>query len=287
MRIIHDLDEMMETARGWLSRGTVGFVPTMGHLHAGHLSLIQAARRECEISVVGIFVSPSRFKPGKGRARFPRDLARDLFLLDSAGVDVVFIPRSHDLYPANLSTYVTPTGPLAERLEGTLNPGYFRRMATTVTRLFQVVRPDIAYFSQKDAQTVAVLRKMVRDLNIDITLGILPTVREQDGLAISTRNASLSRPERQAATVLYRALLAGKALIQGGELRPPVIEKAMGDMVLAEPGVGLNYAAVCDPETFQELTVITSRTLLIVSATIGSIRLTDNILWLGDGTWLI
>lgn len=282
MRIINNLDEMTETARGWLSGGSVGFVPTRGHLHAGHLALIQAARQECEISVVGISVDSAHSDPGEAYS-----LTQDLQLLTTTNVDVVFLPRAGDMYPPDFSTYLTLTGPLMERLEGARHPNYLRDIATHVTKLFQLVRPDIAYFGQKDAQQVAVIHRVVRDLNIDISLRVLPTVRESDGLAVASSNALLSPAERQAGTVLHRALLAGKALIESGERRPVIIEKAVADLVASETAVTLDYAAACHPDTFAELQLITPGTLLVIAAYVGKTRLIDNILWRSDDRWLL
>jgi pantoate--beta-alanine ligase len=284
MRIINNLDEMTETARGWLSGGSVGFVPTRGHLHAGHLALIQAARQECEISVVSISVDPAHADPGEA---YPQYLTQDLQLLTTTNVDVVFLPRVGDMYPPDFSTYLTLTGPLMERLEGTRHPNYLRDIATHVTKLFQLVRPDIAYFGQQDAQQVAVIHRVVRDLNIDISLRVLPTVRESDGLAVASSNALLSPAERQAATVLHRALLAGKALIESGERRPAIIEKAVADLVASEAAVTLDYAAACHPDTFAELQLVTPGTLLVIAAYVGKARLVDNILWKSDDRWLL
>ena len=287
MRIINNLDEMTETARGWLSGGSVGFVPTKGHLHLGHLTLVQAARQECEISVVSIFVDAAALGPGEDPAAYPHYLAQDLQLLASANVDVAFLPRAGDMYPPDFSTYVAPTGPLLERLEGASRPAHLRQLATGITKLFQLVRPDFAYFGQKDAQQVAIIHRIVRDLNIDISLRVLPTVRENDGLAVASSNAALSPTQRQAATVIYRALLAGKGLVENGERRPASIEKAMGDLVAGEATVKLDYAAVCRPDTFAEVDTVAPGTLLVIAAYVGKARLVDNILWTSDGRWLL
>jgi pantoate--beta-alanine ligase len=286
MRIIQSLGEMNETARGWLSGGMVGFVPTMGYLHDGHLSLIRAAQ-ECEITVVSIFVNPLQFAPGDNPNDYPKDIQRDLRLLRAANVDAVFIPRAEDIFPPDFTTYVTLTGPIDERLEGTICPGYIRGVATISAKLFQLVRPDVAYFGQKNAQQVAVVRQLVRDLNIDVTLRVLPTVRENDGLALGSHNYLLSLTEREAAQVLYRALLAGKVLIDGGERRPLVIEQAMANVVASVPLVRLDYTAVCRGDTFSKVPAVTPGTLLALAVHIGSVRLIDNFLYKGDGQWLL
>jgi len=287
MRIIDNLDEMTETARGWLSGGSVGFVPTRGHLHAGHLELIQAARQECEISVVSIFLDAVTPGSSEDPAAYPQYLVQDLQLLTSANVDVVFLPRAGDMYPPDFSTYLALTGPLSERLEGVSRPDYLRQIGSGIVKLFQLVRPDIAYFGQKDAQQVAIIHRIVRDLNIDISLRVLPTVRENDGLAMASSNAALSPAERQAAAVIHRALLAGKALVENGERRPASIEKAMADLVAGEAAIKLDYAALCRPDTFAEVDTVTPGTLLVIAVYAGKIRLVDNVLWASDGRWLL
>ena len=287
MRIINNLDEMTETARGWLSGGSVGFVPTKGHLHIGHLALIQAARQECEISVVSIFVDAVALGSGDDPAAYPHYLAQDLQLLASANVDVAFLPHAGDMYPPDFSTYVAPTGPLVERLEGASRPAHLRQLATGIIKLFQLVRPDFAYFGQKDAQQVAIIHRIVRDLNIDINLRVLPTIRENDGLAVASSNPALSPGQRQAATVIHRALLAGRALVENGERRPASIEKAMADLIAGEAAVKLDYAAVCRPDTFAEVDTVAPGTLLVIAAYVGKARLVDNILWTSDGRWLL
>ena len=290
MRTIHDLDEMTETARGWLAGGSVGFVPTMGHLHTGHVTLVQSSLQECELSVVSIFVDPMQLDSGEVPAHYPYELAKDLQLLDKEQVDVVFIPRHEDFYSTNFSTHVVPSGPLAERLEGSSRPRYVRGVATTMTKLFQLVRPDVVFLGQKNAQQVALVRKVVRDLNIDLSVRVLPTVRESDGLAISGRNHLLSPVERQAVPILYQALLAGKDVIEKGERRPAVIEKVMADLIATEPLVKLDYAVICNPDTFKEvgdtLGEILPDLLLVAAIYVGPTRLVDNILWRSDGYWL-
>ena len=287
MRVIHTLDEMTETARGWLAGGSVGFVPTMGYLHEGHLSLVEAARKECEINVVSIFVNPLQFATREEFEHYPRDLTRDIQLLRTAQVDVVFIPRDEDFYPADFSTHVTISGPLSERLEGASSVGYMRGIATVITKLLQLVRPDVVYFGQKDSQQFAVVRRLVRDLNIDVHLRSMPTVRESDGLALSSRNHRLLPNERKAAGALYRALLHGKSLIEGGELNPAVVEQAMAALVSAESSMSLSYVAVCHPDTFEPLQQIAPKTMLAIAASAGAIRMIDNIVWFGDDHWVL
>jgi pantoate--beta-alanine ligase len=287
MRIIHSLSEMTETARGWLAGGSVGFVPTMGYLHEGHAALYFAAQQECEISVVSIFVNPLQFSSEEDFARYPRNLSRDLQLLHSANIDVVFLPGLEEMFPPGFASYVTPFGPVAEQLAGAMHPTAMRGVATVATKLFQLVRPDVAYFGQRDAQQVAVIRQVVRDLNIDITLRILPAVRSADGLALSSRNTQLSPPEWQAASSLYRALLLGKAHIEQGERSSAVIKKAMLELLATEPLVAVDYVAICYPDTFEEIEDICPPLVLVVAAHLGQTRLSDTILWLGDDSWLL
>ena len=289
MRIIHNLDEMTETARGWLAGGSVGFVPTMGSLHQGHISLVQAAHQECEISVASIFVNPLQFEESDDLLRYPRDLSRDLQLLSTTNIDVVFIPRTEDIYSAGFSTFVMPTSPLwaVQPAKGTGSRIYARGVATIITKLFQLVRPDIAYFARKNAQQIAIVRQVVRDLNIDVGLRILPTVRESDGLALGSRNHFLTQPERQAASVLYRALLAGKALVDGNVRNCAEIEKAMMDLVVTEPLVNLDYVKVCHSDTLSSVDTIVPGTMLMIAAHVGKVHFIDNIIWRGGTNWLL
>ncbi len=290
MRIIHDLDEMTETARGWLIAGTVGIVPTAGLLHTGHVTLIRSSLQTCELSVVSILANPAQFGFNEDQPHYAYNLTEDLQLLDRERIDVVFIPRPKDFYPTDFSTVVIPSGPVAERLEGALRPDYARGIATAMMKLFQLVRPDVVFLGQKHAQQVALIRKLVRDLNIDVSLRVLPIVRERDGLAISAQNRLLSPAERQAVTILYQALLAGKAMIEKGERHPAVIEKAIAKLIAAEPLVKLDYVAICDPETFEHLgkkmAVNLSDLLIMVAARVGNTHQIDNILWKREGYWL-
>ena len=290
MRIIHDLDEMTETARGWLIAGTVGIVPTAGPIHTGHVTLIRSSLQTCELSVVSILANPAQFGINEDQPHYAYNLTEDLQLLDRERVDVVFIPRPEDFYPTDFSTVVIPSGPVAERLEGALRPDYARGIATAMMKLFQLVRPDVVFLGQKHAQQVALIRKLVRDLNIDVSLRVLPIVRERDGLAISAQNQLLSPAERQAATILYQALLAGKAMIEKGERHPAVIEKAIAKLIVTEPLVKLDYVAICDPETFEhmgkKMAVNLSDLLIMVAAQVGNTYQIDNILWKREGYWL-
>ncbi len=295
MRIIHSLDEMTETARGWLSGGPVGFVPTSGRLHSGHLSLVRAAQRECEITVVSIFATQDTFNPLHQSSGLMYDLARDVQLLETAHVDVVFIPRPAEIYPSAFATYVMTSGPIVERLECAFDENQARSIATIFIKLLQLIRPDIAYFGQKSAQQVALLRRLIHDLCIDISLRVLPTVREGDGLALSCDNVLLSPPQRQAASLLYRALLSAKTQIEQGERQVAFLEQIMAQVITSSPLLRLEYVAICDPATFAALDVLTDLThtlassgfLLAVAAYADTIRLTDNIQFTSNGYWLM
>ena len=291
MRVIETIEEMRAARRGYASErvgrvGRVGLVPTMGFLHAGHLSLVERARAENEQVVVSIFVNPTQFGPHEDLSRYPRDLPRDLALLEAAGADVVFTPPVEQVYPEGFGTYVEPAGALAERLEAATRPGHFRGVATVVTKLLLIVAPDRAYFGQKDAQQVAVVRRMVADLNLPVEARVLPTVREPDGLAMSSRNKYLGPEDRAAAVVLNRALRAGAAAFEdkpAGSVTAVIA--AMTAVVAAEPRANLDYADVCDPDTFAPLTELRAPALLAIAAKVGPARLIDNFLLHADGSW--
>jgi len=285
MRVIETIDEVRAARRGWVGEA-VGLVPTMGYLHAGHLSLVERARAENGHVIVSIFVNPTQFAPTEDLSRYPRDLPRDLAMLEAAGVDVVFTPSAAEMYPPGYATYVEPSGVLAERLESATRPSHFRGVATVVTKLLQIVTPDNVYFGQKDAQQVAVVRRLVADLNLPVAVRVLPIVREADGLAMSSRNKYLGPEERAAAVVLNRALQAGAA---AWSARPAggvaAVIAAMTRVVADEPRAQLDYADVCDPDTFVPLTELRLPVLLAIAAKVGPARLIDNFLLRADGTW--
>jgi pantoate--beta-alanine ligase len=284
MRVIPTVAELLRDRATW--PGRVGFVPTMGYLHAGHRSLVTRARAENDTLAVSIFVNPAQFGPHEDLSAYPRDLPRDLALLESAGADLVFTPTVADIYPPGFATYVDPIGPLAERLEAASRPGHFRGVATVVAKLFHLVRPTHAYFGQKDAQQVAVLRRMVADLNLPVALRVLPTIREADGLALSSRNSYLGPDDRAAAPVLFRALQSGAAAL---DARPAggvaAVCEAMSQTVAAEPRAALDYADLCDPDTCEPLAELRAPALLAIAARVGPARLIDNVLLRADGSW--
>ena len=255
--------------------GPVGLVPSMGFLHAGHISLVQRTRAECGGVVVSIFVNPTQFGPNEDLAKYPRDLPRDLALLESAGAKLVWTPTAESMYPPGFQTWVEVEG-LTRSLEGEVRPGHFRGVTTIVTKLFNAVRPDKAYFGQKDAQQAAVIRRMVCDLNFPVEIVVCPTVREADGLAMSSRNVYLNAAERIAATVLFRALSSAKAAYDSGEREAERLRQAMRETVQAEPLARLQYISCADYDTLEELERVTGKSLLSMAVTLGKTRLIDN-----------
>ncbi|ADJ25922.1 pantoate/beta-alanine ligase [Dehalogenimonas lykanthroporepellens BL-DC-9] len=257
--------------------GTVGLIPTMGFLHEGHLSLVRASLTGCAHTIVTIFVNPTQFGPGEDFARYPRDTDSDLGLLEQTGADAVFLPETLEMYPPGTDTFVLP-GAIADRLEGSARPGHFKGVATVVLKLFNLTRPDRAFFGRKDAQQLAVIRKMVDDLNVPVTVTDMPTVREADGLAMSSRNAYLTVAERQAAPVLYRALCLAEELHAGGERNAETILSAMTRLITAEPAVTPEYLSVADAASLEELAVVDRPALVSLAARLGRTRLIDNTL---------
>jgi pantoate--beta-alanine ligase len=284
MQVISTVHEFEQQRTQWL--GQVGFVPTMGYLHPGHLSLLRQARQENQVLVASIFVNPTQFGPHEDFNSYPRNLEHDLRLLAEVGTDVVFTPTPQEMYPQGFATYVEPVGVLAEQAEGASRPGHFRGVATVVLKLFQLVRPQRAYFGQKDAQQVVVISRMVRDLNLPITLRVGPTIRESDGLAMSSRNSQLDPTMRKAATVLYRALQAGRSTFDAHPSTGPcAVTQAMIDVVAQEPLAHLDYAEVRDPDSFLPLKTLQAPALLLIAARVGNVRLIDNFALRADGTW--
>lgn len=256
---------------------TIGLVPTMGALHDGHLSLVREARRMCDVVVVSVFVNPTQFALGEDFERYPRDLTHDAGLLTDYNVDYIFAPSMEEIYPKDFSTYVT-VGGLSEQLEGASRPGHFRGVATVVTILLNIVRPDFAFFGQKDAQQTLVVKRLVRDLAFDTEIVILPTVREESGLALSSRNAYLDDDERRAASVLYRSLQRAKEAYKAGERSGSRLAETVRATVASEPRARLDYVSVADAETFEQLEKLDDRTVLIaIAASVGKTRLIDNI----------
>jgi pantoate--beta-alanine ligase len=255
----------------------VGFVPTMGALHAGHRSLLAAARAGNDLVVASVFVNPLQFGPAEDLAAYPRDRAADLAVLSSEGVDLAFVPPDDEMWPAPPDVRLA-VGSLAERLEGLVRPGHLDGVATVVAKLLHLVGPSRAYFGQKDAQQLAVVRRMVTDLAFPNEIVACPTVREPDGLAVSSRNAYLSPEERRRATALYRALSAGRAVFEAGERDPAAVEAAARDLLEGVPGVVPDYVALVDPGTFEPVKQAEPGQVLATAARVGRARLIDNVI---------
>lgn len=275
MKQVVTLDEL-RAARSALPE-FVGFVPTMGFLHAGHISLVKLAKNNNASVIVSIFVNPAQFGPNEDLAAYPRDIPADLKLLADAGVDLVWLPAPEVIYPPGFNTWVSVER-LSEPLEGASRPGHFRGVATVVAKLFNAVQPHRAYFGQKDAQQVAVIKEMTRDLDFPIEIIVGPTLREPDGLAMSSRNSYLDAEERKAAPVLHRALAAAKAACESGERSGDALRSTMHDVLKQEPLARLQYVSCADPLTLQELNQIENGALLSMAVFIGKTRLIDNLL---------
>lgn len=257
--------------------GSFGLVPTMGALHEGHLSLVRRAKAECEHVGVSLFVNPTQFGPSEDLSHYPRDLNRDLKLLEPLGVDLVWTPTPEDVYPPGFQTWVNVEN-VSLPLEGKQRPGHFRGVATVVAKLFNAFTPDKAYFGQKDAQQVIVIKRMARDLNFPLEVVLCPTLREPDGLAMSSRNVYLSPEERRAATVLYRALSAAKQEFDSGQRDAELLRSILASTIAAEPLAREEYVSAADPDTLAELEQIKDQVLLSLAVKIGKTRLIDNFL---------
>ena len=255
--------------------GTVGFVPTMGFLHEGHLALVKQARIENSAVIVSIYVNPAQFGPRGDFGSYPRELNRDLELLREEGVDIVFVPSDDEMYPPEFSSWVD-VEKVTERLEGASRPGHFRGVATIVAKLFSIVQPSRAYFGQKDAQQVAVIKRMVADLNMGIEIVVVTTVRESDGLAMSSRNIYLSPGERQAATILFKALTLARQLVRSGEKDGEKIRRQMISLIQKEPLAQIDYVSIADAKTLEELNLVNRPALASLAVRIGKTRLIDN-----------
>ena len=256
--------------------GSVGFVPTMGYLHEGHLSLIRRARAENDVVIASIFVNPTQFGPTEDFEKYPRDPQRDLSLLQQERTDIVFMPSPVEMYPEGFATYIDVGGP-TEVLEGAHRPGHFRGVATVVLKLFNIVQPTRAYFGQKDAQQLVVIRKMVDDLKLNVEVVPCPTVRETGGLAMSSRNVFLSPDERRAALILFRALSLAERLCRAGERDANKLRDRLHLLMAREPLASVDYISVAHPETLQELETIEVPALVSLAIRIGETRLIDNL----------
>ncbi len=257
-------------------RKTIGFIPTMGYLHEGHLSLVRESRKKTDTTIVSIFVNPAQFGPGEDFKAYPRDLARDSALLRKEGVDFLFFPRAEDMYPLGYRTYVEVTG-LQDKLCGRARPSHFRGVCTVVLKLFEIVRPDVAYFGRKDAQQVLIIKKMVQDLDLGIRVEALPIVREPDGLALSSRNRYLGPQEREAALVLSRSLAEVEGLISRGEKRADRIIEKIKALIGREPLARIDYVEIVDGRELDPVRSIRKGTLIALAVFIGKTRIIDNL----------
>lgn len=273
MKTVVSLQELWQ-ARQELP-GPVGLIPTMGYLHEGHLILVRQALETCASVVVSIFVNPTQFGPGEDLEAYPRDIERDLSVLKSVGAHLVWLPTPEIMYPANFQTWVETTD-VSQPLEGSFRPGHFRGVTTVVAKLFNAVQPNRAYFGQKDAQQVAVVKQMTRDLSYPIEIEVVPTVRESDGLAMSSRNTYLDKAQRKAATVLYRALREAESAYLQGERRGDALRRVMQDTIKAEPLASAQYVSCADRNTLRELDLVTDGALLSMAVYVGKTRLIDN-----------
>jgi pantoate--beta-alanine ligase len=278
METIRTIPWMKEKAReARLEQRVIGFVPTMGALHAGHLALVERARRECSPVYASIFLNPTQFGANEDLSKYPRPLEADQEKLAAAKVDALFLPQAADIYPPGFSTYAH-VGGLSERLEGKTRPGHFRGVATVVLKLFEIVQPHYAYFGRKDAQQVRIVQQMVRDLNLDTEIVVCPIVREPDGLAMSSRNAYLSAEERKAAVVLSRALRAAQTELNAGVRDSLELQRVMRKILNAEPRALVDYAEIVDAETFERVVRVSRRSYAVLAVHIGNARLIDNLL---------
>ncbi len=276
MQIIGSIQKMRKWVKTEKAEGKkVGFVPTMGYLHEGHLSLLRQAREECDRVVISVFVNPAQFGPNEDLERYPRDTERDESLAKDIGVDIIFYPSVSDMYSKGYSTYVSTDG-LDSILEGASRHGHFKGVSTIVTKLFNIIPADIAYFGQKDAQQAATIQRMVKDLNMDIEIKILPTIREPDGVAMSSRNTLLSPEERKDAQGLYRALQMARDMVKENMVKTDEIISKMERMISSKKHMKIDYIKIVDPVTFEELSKVTGEALAVVAVWVGKTRLIDN-----------
>ena len=276
MRVIEKISELKAAVAAQRRAGrTIGLVPTMGYLHEGHLSLVQASRRDNDITVISIFVNPAQFGPNEDFEKYPRDPGGDSRKAEEAGTDIIFAPSADEIYPGGYSTYVDISG-ITDRMCGKSRPGHFKGVATVVTKLFNIVQPDRAYFGQKDAQQLAVIKKLVRELNMNVEIAACPIVREKDGLAMSSRNVYLNSEERKAALVLSKSIFRAERLIAQGERDSDRVRRTVEGEIRQESLADIDYVTVVDADTLEELRLLKGRVLVAVAAKFGRTRLIDN-----------
>jgi len=277
MKVVTNPEEMRFLSRGERTRrGRLGLVPTMGALHDGHLSLVRTARSRSDVVAVSIFVNPTQFGPTEDFAKYPRNLESDCALLEREGVELVFAPPVDEMYPHGAVTWVVVEG-MSDRLCGRSRPGHFRGVTTVVSKLFHIVEPDLAFFGQKDAAQVAIIKRMVRDLNLPVSIEVCPIVREPDGLALSSRNSYLTQDERKSAMVLYRSLMRVQEEFAKGERDAAKLVESGKKEFAQDPAVLLDYLEIVDPDSLEPEVTITKPVLVAVAAVLGKTRLIDNI----------
>lgn len=275
MKVVSNISEIKALRRD--IKGSVGFVPTMGYLHEGHISLVKQSRIDNAATIISIYVNPSQFGPNEDFQSYPRNTERDLQMLRDEEVDIVFMPSNEEIYPQGYSTWVD-VAILTDRLEGAQRPGHFKGVTTIVAKLFNIVEPYKSYFGQKDAQQALVIKKMVEDLNMNLEVIVMPTIREKDGLAMSSRNVYLNTEQRRTATVLYKALTLAKQVYQNGEKNADVIRHKITSLISAEPLAQIQYISIADARTLEELSDISSSALVSLAVKVGKTRLIDNII---------
>ena len=279
MKLIESVSEMQSWATmNKLAGKTIGFVPTMGFLHNGHLSLLNTSKKENDLTVLSIYVNPTQFAPNEDFTKYPRDLEKDLELAEETGVDIVFVPSDKQMYPDGHHTFVNADD-LSDTLDGISRPGHFKGVCTIVSKLLHIIQPNVLYLGRKDAQQCVILTRMVKDLNLPVSVSIQPTVREPDGLAMSSRNSYLTTDERKAATILHSSLQHASALISSGKTNAQEIQNAMQSLISQEKLAKIDYIAIVDPFTLQTLQDIKYPVIIALAVFIGKTRLIDN-LWL-------
>lgn len=277
MKIFTEINPLREALRAERKQGkTIGFVPTMGYFHQGHLALMHRAKETCDVVVVSIFVNPIQFAPSEDYQAYPRDLEKDKKIAETEGVDYLFIPSNEEMYPKGYCTFVNVER-ITEKLCGARRPGHFKGVATVVSKLFNIVQPDKAFFGEKDAQQLIVMRRMVENLNFDVEIIGVPTVRDEDGLAMSSRNVYLDAKERRAALVLSRSLKKAQEMIKSGERKPEVIKKTVEELLQGEPLVDVEYISICDIQKLEEVSELKGSILIVLAARVGKARLIDNV----------
>lgn len=278
MRVIRNISQIRQFSENIRTQGKrIAFVPTMGFLHEGHLSLIDYGRKNAHVLIISVFVNPTQFGEGEDLQQYPRDLGRDCKLARKAGVDVVFVPEVSEMYPKDFQTYVTVES-LSQLLCGAFRPGYFRGVTTVVAKLFNIIKPHIAIFGKKDFQQWVIIRKMVEDLKFDIEVIGLPTVREHDGLAMSSRNGYLTKKERASALSLYQSLNMAETMVASGEKDASQIVCKIKDFILSKPYTKIEYVKICSPDTLKDIETLEDKALLAMAVKVGRARLVDNAL---------